>query len=92
MICMFYTAQTLSPRRRAVGCDDAFAALKRLGNDEPEVVRERRKNENIAPVPDLLKLFAEGGRYKSHAEALRGREHRGVLYLPYSFLKILKAF
>ena len=57
----FYTAQTLSPCRRTIGGNDSLAALKRLGNDEPEVVGERRENEHIAPVPDFLELFAKGG-------------------------------
>ena len=40
---------------------DALAALKRLGDDEPEVFGERRENENIAPLPDFLELFAKYG-------------------------------
>ena len=60
-IYMFYTAQTLSPCRRTVCGDDALAALESLGDDESEVLGKRRENENIAPIPDLLKLFTKSG-------------------------------
>ena len=49
------------PCRGAVGGDDALAALEGFGDDETEVVGECRENENIAPIPDLLELFAKGG-------------------------------
>ena len=57
---MFYMAQIISPRRGAVGGDDALAALKRFGDDKAEVLGERRENEDVAPVPDLLKLITKG--------------------------------
>ena len=57
-VCFVYF---VVPCRRSVGGDDAFAALEGFGDDESEVVGEGWKNENIAPVPDFLELFAEGG-------------------------------
>ena len=67
-----YSVYSVVPCRRTISGDNSLAALEGFGDDESEVLGERRENENIAPVPNLLKLFAIGIRYKSHAEVLRG--------------------
>jgi hypothetical protein len=51
----------ITPSGGSVCGDDAFAALEGFGDDKAEVLGEGRKNENIAPIPDLLELFAKGG-------------------------------
>ena len=48
------------PCWRAVGGDDAFAALEGFGDDKAEVLGEGRKDKNIAPIPDALQLVAKG--------------------------------
>ena len=90
-IYMFYTAQTLSPCRRAVGGDDAFAALEGFGDNKAEVLGEGRKDKNIAPIPDALQLVAKGGGDIFNAEAQGRRVRRGFLYLPDGSFKVFNS-
>ena len=39
------------PSGCAIGGDDRFAAFKRLGDDESEIVGESRQAKHVAPVP-----------------------------------------
>ena len=75
----------IAPCRRTIGCDDSLAALKGFGDDKAEVVGEGREDEHIAPVPDLLKLVAEG--VGDSAEFIR---HNAVK-LGYGFLQEFQA-
>ena len=58
------------PNRSSISRDDTFSSFKCLGDNESEVLAQRRENEHVAPGPDLLLLLAKG--VADNAERERG--------------------
>ena len=81
----------LAPRRSAIGRNDALASLQRLRHNQTKILAQRRQHQHIAPLPHLLLLLAKYVGDDFNAETQR-RRVISLLYLPYSFFKILQPF